>query len=164
MNRFVLQSPDGDFTTITSLEEVKDGIKVSIEYRASFIGEMEVAAKENMLFGTGQFLENLKSVYETGEDIRNTLWRTWIGIGHATDQSSRGTKVLQVKDGSNAARAGIVAGDVITGIEGQSVSGYESFERLLNTKEVNSSVTITVIRGEEHLDIVCEVGEYPVAY
>lgn len=59
-NRFVLQSLDGDFKTITELEKVEKGVKVSIEYCASFMEEMDAFSKENMLFGTGQFLENLK--------------------------------------------------------------------------------------------------------
>lgn len=104
MNRFVLQSLDGDFTTITELEKVENGIKVSIEYRASFINEMDVASKENMLFGTGQFLTNLKAVYESGQDNRQHFWQTWIGVTH-TSMVGGGTKIVSVIEGSNAAKS-----------------------------------------------------------
>ena len=80
MKRFVLQSLDGDFKTITTLEIEDSGTRVSIEYQASYLDEMSQLTLENMLFGTGQFLENLKSVYETGVDMRPSFWKAWIGI------------------------------------------------------------------------------------
>lgn len=76
MKRFVLQSIDGHFTTITTLEKIENGILISIEYKGSFLNSISQATQENMLFGTGQFLQNLKSVYETGADIRPNLWKT----------------------------------------------------------------------------------------
>ncbi|MEH7388228.1 SRPBCC domain-containing protein [Bacillus sp. JJ1521] len=164
MKRFVLQSIDGDFTTITSLEKVENGILVRIEYQASFIGEMNQATKENMLFGTGQFLENLKSVYETGTDIRSELWKAWIGILHTTNEGIRGTRVLQVREGSVAAVAGIIPEDIIMEIDGEEIVDYETFERALNKKAVNRTVTLTVGRKNEKLMINCRVDAYPVSY
>ncbi|MCL1701682.1 SRPBCC domain-containing protein [Lysinibacillus sp. Bpr_S20] len=164
MKRFVLQSIDGDFTTITSLEEISDGVKVSIEYQASFIGEMNQSTKENMLFGTSQFLENLKSVYETGTDNRSKFWKTWIGIAHTTNEGERGTRVLQVKEDSVAATAGIKPEDIILEIDGEEIGGYESFERTLNKKNVNGNVTLTIERKNEKSQVNCFVDAYPVPY
>ncbi len=164
MKHFVLQSLDGDFTTITSLKEVENGIRVSIEYQASFIRDMDSAAKENMLFGTLQFLENLKSVYETGIDNRVNIWKTWIGIMHTTNEGNRGTKVLQVKEGTAADAAGIKPDDVITEIDGDKIEGYESFERTLNQKAINGLVALTMERKEEVLQKNCIVDKYPVPY
>ncbi len=164
MKHFVLQSLDGDFTTITSLREVENGVKVSIEYQASFIEDMNAASKENMLFGTLQFLENLKSVYETETDNRGTFWRTWIGIVHTTDEGNKGTKVLQVKEGTVAATAGIKPGDVIVKIDEDDIHGYESFERTLNRKAINGLVTVTIERKNEMLQKNCIVDQYPVPY
>ncbi|MBE4909846.1 SRPBCC domain-containing protein [Bacillus luteolus] len=164
MKRFVLQSSDGDFTTITSLEKVETGTLVSIEYHASFIGEMSQDTKENMLFGTGQFLENLKSVFESGTDIRSTLWKAWIGITHTSDESGRGTRVIKVKEGTVAQEAGIRPGDIIVEIDGEEIVGYESFERILNKKTVNCHVTFTIVRNSEKMNLNCIVDAYPVPY
>ncbi|WP_010093921.1 SRPBCC domain-containing protein [Ornithinibacillus scapharcae] len=164
LKRFVLQSADGDFTTITELENVENGIRVSIEYRASFLAEMDAASKENMLFGTGQFLENLKSVYEIGQDNRGNLWRTWIGIIHSSNSEGMGTKISKVMEGSVASQAGLIAGDIILGIDQDEVTGYESFERLLNSKDLDKSVKLTVQRDSEELELDCKVVAYPVAY
>jgi len=164
MKRFVLQSLDGDFTTITSLEKVKNGIQVSIEYQATFIGEMIQYKKENMLFGTSQFLENLKSVYETGTDYRTKFWKAWIGIAHTTNEGERGTRVLQVKEGSVAATAGLKPEDIIVEIDGEEIEGYKSFEKTLNEKTVHYSVNLTIVRKSERLRIDCLVDAYPVPY
>lgn len=164
MKSFVLQSIEGNFTTITTLEEVSDGVKVSIEYQASFIGDMNPSTKENMLFGTSQFLENLKSVYETGTDNRSKFWKTWIGIAHTTNEGERGTRILQVKEGSVAAAAGIKPEDIILEIDGEEIGGYESFERTLNKKSVNGNVTLTIERKNEKSQVNCLVDAYPVPY
>ncbi|MGE7944102.1 SRPBCC domain-containing protein [Lysinibacillus xylanilyticus] len=164
MKRFVLQSLDRDFTTITSLEKVENGILVSIEYQASFLGEMNQSTKENMLFGTSQFLENLKSVYETGTDNRAKFWKSWIGIAHTSIDGGRGTRVLQVKEDSVAAAAGIKPEDIILEIDGEEIGGYESFERTLNTKNVNGNVTLTIERKNEKSRVNCLVDIYPVPY
>ena len=164
MKRFVLQSLDGDFTTITSLREVENGIQVSIEYQASFISQMNPATKENMLFGTAQFLENLKSVYETGIDNRSKYWKTWIGIAHTTNEKNKGTKVLQVKEGSVAEAAGIKPDDIIIEMDGNEIEGYDSFERTLNQSTVDCVVAMTIVRQSEQLQINCLLDRYPVPY
>jgi uncharacterized protein YndB with AHSA1/START domain len=164
MERFVLESPDGDFKTITELEVVENGVKVSIEYRASFMEEMDEGSKENMLFGTGVFLENLKSVYETGIDNRGKLWRTWIGISHTTDQQNGGTKVITIKEGTAAAKALLLKGDIIIGVDADHVDGYESLERLLNQKEINQVVTLKVLRDSKEMSLDCTIEPYPVPY
>jgi uncharacterized protein YndB with AHSA1/START domain len=164
MQRFVLQGNDADFTTITELEVVEDGVKVSITYTASYLDEMDTASKENMLFGTGQFLENLKSVYETGLDNRKNLWQAWVGIVHTTHRESIGTEIIQVQDGSAAAKAGLLPGDIIIGMDNIPVLGYESFERFLNAKSINQPVSIQVLRGTEELELTTNIDPYPVAY
>lgn len=164
MKRFVLQSLDGDFNTITSLEKVDHGVLVSIEYQSSFIGEMNQATSENMLFGTSQFLENLKSVYETGTDHRDKFWKVWIGITHATKEEGKGTRVLKVEKGSVAAVAGIKPEDIIVEIDGEEIEGYDSFERTLNEKSLHSTVAITIVRKLEILQVTCLVDAYPVPY
>ncbi|MGY3718438.1 SRPBCC domain-containing protein [Sutcliffiella cohnii] len=164
MKRFVLRGLDGDFTTITTLMEVDSGIKVSIEYEASFISKMNKAQKENMLFGTKQFLGNLKSVYEMGRDLRASFWRVWIGISHTTNDLPSGTRVLHVKKGSVAEKAGIKPEDIIVELDGVEIDGYESLERKLNEREVGSSVVFTILRKNETFQLSCLLDSYPVPY
>ena len=164
MKHFVLQSFDGGFTTITSLKAIENGIQVSIEYQGTFISEINEATKENMLFGTSKFLENLKSVYETDTDHREKFWKSSIGITHTTNTGKQGTTVLQVKESSVAAVAGIKEADIIIELNGEIVDGYESFERLLNEKPIHSSITLTVLRENKIMHVNCIVDTYPVPY
>lgn len=164
MERFVLQSLDGDFTTITTLEKVANGIRVSIEYKSSILSVMSNYQQENMLFGTGQFLENLKSVYEKSADIRPDFWKAWIGITHTTNNEPRGTRVLQVKKDSVAAVAGIEPEDIIEEIDGEKITGYESFEKTINKKAINQNITLTIGRKSEKIYTKCRVDSYPVTY
>ena len=164
LERFVLQSLDGEFTTITTLEKVANGIRVSIEYKSSILCAMSNYQQENMLFGTGQFLENLKSVYENSTDIRPDFWKAWIGITHTTNNEPRGTRVLQVKKDSVAAVAGIEPEDIIEEIDGEKITGYESFEKAINKKAVNQNITLTIGRKNEKLYLKCIVDSYPVTY
>ena len=164
MKHFVLQSLDEDFTTITTLKEVANGIQVSIEYQASFLSAMSQNQRENMLFGTGQFLKNLKSVYESNIDIRPDLWKAWIGITHTTNNGGKGTRVLQVKKDSSAAVAGVKPEDIIEELDGEEMTGYESFEIAMNKKDINQNVTLTINRKNEKLTVNCVVESYPVPY
>jgi len=164
MKRFVLQSLDGDFKTITTLEIEDSGTRVSIEYQASYLDEMSQLTLENMLFGTGQFLENLKSVYETGVDMRPSFWKAWIGITYITNVGDRGIRVLHVKKDSVAAAAGIEPEDIIESIDGEPITGYESFEKELNNKTVNGKVTLTIERKSKLIQVDCLVDAYPVLY
>ena len=164
MKHFVLQSLDEDFTTITTLKEVANGIQVSIEYQASFLSAMSQNQRENMLFGTGQFLKNLKSVYETNTDIRPDLWKAWLGITHTTNNGGKGTRVLQVKKDSAAAVAGVKPEDIIEELDGEEMTGYESFEIAMNKKDINQNVTLTINRKNEKLTVNCVVESYPVPY
>ncbi|MFD2043578.1 SRPBCC domain-containing protein [Ornithinibacillus salinisoli] len=162
MNHFVLESESGDFKTITTLQQMDNGVRVSISYQVEFSGEDGEAAKENMLFGTYQFLRNLKSVYEEDQDIRSQMWRTWIGIMHTTH--SHGSKVVKVGENSPAESAGILLGDVITAIDGESVNGYDALETIINTKEINKPVLLTVRRNDQQMDVECMIVGYPVSY
>ncbi|GGA85177.1 SRPBCC domain-containing protein [Ornithinibacillus halotolerans] len=164
LKRFVMQSQDGDFQTITELEEVDNGIRVRITYHAPFINEMDAVAKENMLFGTGQFLGNLKSVYEANQDQRNRFWRVWIGISHSSNEEIPGTKVQAVKEGTSADKAGLLPGDIIIKMDQDRVTGYQSFEQLLNAKDSSSTVTLTILRGKEEVSMECPLDAYPVPY
>ncbi|MFA1819647.1 SRPBCC domain-containing protein [Virgibacillus oceani] len=163
--KFVLESEDGSFKTITILKQENEGVRVSIEYKITFLGEEGEAVKENMLYGTYQFLKNLKSVYEMDNDLRSEMWKGWIGAVHTTSNGeTQGSKVLKVGAKGPADRASIQSGDVITALDGEAISGYEDLENAVNKNGAGSIVQLKVIRDGKYLDIACEISEYPVAY
>lgn len=72
---------------------------------------------------------------------------------------SAGAAVMEVSADSPAARAGMKAEDIITGLDGQHVASAGELRRLLRSKEPGDTVTLTVRRGAETLNLRVELGD-----
>ncbi len=78
------------------------------------------------------------------------------GIGVMILQNSKGIVVTSVIDNSPALRAGILAGDYIVGVNGNSTEGLTSNQvRALVVGTTGTEVKITVKRGESVIDLTC---------
>jgi S1-C subfamily serine protease len=74
-----------------------------------------------------------------------------------------GVLILAVEADGPAARAGlrptmqymgeIILGDIITGVAGQPVSSYDELRTELEKYEVGNEITLTILRGEQLLDV-----------
>ena len=75
-----------------------------------------------------------------------------LGVEVATDQTGSGAVVNAVQSGSPAAGAGLGAGDLITSINGQSVSGPTALQSALAGKHPGDGVTVgwTDASGSHH--------------
>ena len=80
------------------------------------------------------------------------------GIGIVIQQSDSAVKVIRVYEGSPAASAGMLAGDVITGVDGSAVDSVAAATELI-VGEDGTEVIVTVRRGEETLDLSCVRAE-----
>ena len=86
------------------------------------------------------------------EQMQNAYVGIGITITPAEDES--GFEVIKVNEGGPAEEAGMVAGDVIVGIEGQSAKGMTtSGARDLVRGKEGTQVALTVRRGGETLDM-----------
>ena len=86
------------------------------------------------------------------EQMQNAYVGIGITITPAEDES--GFEVIKVNEGGPAEEAGMVAGDVIVGIEGQSAKGMTtSGARDLVRGKEGTQVALTVHRGGETLDM-----------
>ncbi|GEL76747.1 hypothetical protein TMU01_09820 [Tenuibacillus multivorans] len=126
--------------------------------------ENEPEIRENMAFGTYQFMTNLKRVLEDGEDLRPTFWKSWLGFSHSSVRVEKGSKVRGIKEGTPAEKAGIDKGDVITGVNGKQVESFQDLERMITTSEVGEILTLTIDRNGTEGDVRCETVPYPVEY
>jgi S1-C subfamily serine protease len=68
-------------------------------------------------------------------------------------------EALSVDPQGPAGRAGLREGDLITGIEGQDVASVDDLHRFLAEWPVGQSVTLTVLRGRERLNLIVVPGE-----
>jgi serine protease DegQ len=74
---------------------------------------------------------------------------------------SGGLMVLHVEAGSPAAKAGIVLGDTIVELAGKLPLDTESVRELLGSAKVGDSITATVLRAGEPVELLIKLSERP---
>jgi serine protease Do len=72
---------------------------------------------------------------------------------------ARGVVVTRAERGTPAARAGLRQNDVITSVEGQSVSSYVQFNRLVANKAPGTKLPIKILRDGKEYTLTVEVAE-----
>ena len=73
--------------------------------------------------------------------------------------TARGALVSQAEDGTPAADAGIRAGDVIRGVNGTDIRGPRVLSRRIASIDPDETVTLTVFRDGETIEIDVTLGE-----
>lgn len=71
--------------------------------------------------------------------------------------------IAEVLPDTPAAEAGLQAGDVITAVDGESVDFPNKVQELIRGKNPGDTLTLTVQRGDETLDLTATLGEHPDA-
>ena len=112
-----------------------------------------------------------------------TIVRPWLGIS-GTDLTAakaqalglsvnQGVYVVSVVSGSPAANAGLIAGgsdangnltkggDVITAIDGITVTKVEALSSYIGTKQVGNKVTLTVLRNGQNITVQATLAAWP---
>ncbi len=109
--------------------------------------------------------------------------RPWLGIsGAALTQAlaqklglsvDQGVYVVSVNPGSPAEKAGLKGGnlditgapapggDVITAVDGNTVTSVQDLSSYINTKNVGDSITLSVIRDGSEIDVQVTLGTWP---
>jgi serine protease Do len=97
--------------------------------------------------------------------------RPWLGVGlHTVDQYAiltynlavdTGALVTEVAVPSPAAEAGIEAGDVITGFEGEEITSADDLIQAIHSSEIGQRVEITFWRGEAQNTTYATLAERP---
>lgn len=135
-----------------------DELENLIEYY--FIGDVDQTAMDDA--AAAAMVDSLGdrwSYYMTAQDYlayQEQMNNAYVGIGVTITlmEDNSGFEVTKVNEGGPAEEAGMLPGDVIVGIEGQSTAGMSTTEArdLVRGKE-NTQVNLSVRRGEEVLEI-----------
>jgi serine protease Do len=72
---------------------------------------------------------------------------------------ARGVLVIRAERGTPAARAGLRKDDVITAVDGQAITSYVQFNRLIAGKTPGAKVSIKILRDGRDYTLTAEVGE-----
>ena len=70
-----------------------------------------------------------------------------------------GAVLVRVEPGSPAAQAGVQAGDIVTAIGDQPIDAQRSFTEALFQFEPGATVPVTLIRGDETIEVEMTLGE-----
>ena len=73
----------------------------------------------------------------------------------------RGLLVVSVADGGPAATAGVIQGDILVKLDGQSIGNPDDLQAALGTGKVGTTVTASVVRGGELKELAVTVGVRP---
>jgi putative serine protease PepD len=85
-------------------------------------------------------------------------------LGVATeDTSSSGARLAEVRSGTPAAKANLRSGDVVTKLDGETVSSADALRRLVDEKSPGDSVELTVVRGGKTITVNVTLGTRPSA-
>lgn len=154
-----------------SLEQVKDGTRISLEHKVEGNGEAWVEIIREIEDGWKGSLENLVSVLETGEDLRLTL-RPMLGIT-VTDFNaeiaakegipvSKGIRLDGVIEGMGAKAAGLMPNDVIVGMAGREIRDFPDLATALQRKRAGDNVEVEVYRGNKKLTLNMQLSRRPI--
>ena len=125
-----------------------------------FIGEkdqtaMEDAAAKAMVESLGDRWSHYMSA-TAYRDYKERMANSYVGIGITIQarEDQIGFDVLKVNENGPADQAGMLAGDILIGVEGQSVEGMnpDQARDLVRGKE-NTQVSITVLRNGEEMTL-----------
>jgi putative serine protease PepD len=81
-----------------------------------------------------------------------TVEHAYLGVGLTQTQGgTAGVQVSEVRDGTPAATAGLQAGDVITSVDGDSVTSMQEIQSAIDAKQPGDTIKIGYVRdGAEH--------------
>ncbi|MFC1708070.1 PDZ domain-containing protein, partial [Planctomycetota bacterium] len=86
--------------------------------------------------------------------------RGFLGVYLADDE--QGVGIRSVLPGSPAEEAGLKAGDHVSAVAGNRVKSLESFTASMRQYSAGDQVKLSVLRGDDKLEVTAKLGERPV--
>ncbi len=147
-----LLAADPETETQVYLQDIADVFRY---VRDNFVYEDKAVPKrlvDGALKGMLSALEDPYSYYlaegET-EDLDDVTYGKYAGVGLIISKAEDGAEVVSSIDGSPGYRAGIIAGDVVTRVNGEPMAELSINDIMKKIRgEANTEVTLTVRRGE----------------
>ncbi len=135
--------------------------KLTLAHAGFGAGKKWAGQAESALREWGKVLDNLRSVLETGVDLRDTR-RPRLGVGLETARDRPGVVLTEVVAGSPAEIAGLRKGDVLVGIKGHKVRSSEEFGAVFRRFSAGQRVPIAFVREGKRRTITVELGGRPM--
>ncbi|MHC4513012.1 MAG: VPS10 domain-containing protein [Planctomycetota bacterium] len=107
-------------------------------------------------------IETERSGWATGE-TRNTPRPAYMGVASEDPKEGSGALVMEVLEGSPAAEAGFLAGDVVVKFADQKIDNDDAFDAAVKRKRSGDKVKVCVMRKGKQQDIELTLGTNPQA-
>lgn len=134
---------------------------VSIEYTGNWVGDHGISEMENMLFGTFQFMLNLKTVMEDKYDQREHFWKSWLGLNNRTENDR--VKVVHVHEDTPVSGK-VQIGDYIQAVNGEVVNHYDGCEIAITHQPVGTEIKLDIERNEKQIKVIANTIPYGTAF
>jgi putative serine protease PepD len=85
----------------------------------------------------------------------------YLGVTVGTASNGEGAAIESVKPGTPAAKAGLQAGDVVTAIDGQTVTNSDDLTAKISAHQPGDKVTLTVTRNSATKTLDVTLGTRP---
>jgi S1-C subfamily serine protease len=149
----------GHWQTDASLTDATcGGAAVDLEGRLIGMLQLWSPGSHGRNSGIG-FIVPWSEVEAVMEDLKagRVFQQPFLGVVWAPDQGG-GLKLGEVVKGSAAESAGLKVGDVIKAIDGAPIESIDSARKALQGRWSGDKLTVTIIRGQEQLDIAVTLG------
>ena len=104
-------------------------------------------------------LSNLRSSLKSrGYQVSQAEARPMLGIMLGERASSGGVTINEIVPNSGAEAAGLQAGDIITSLDGKSVSNHTDINGIIGAKKINDAITVTIVRDGAEQTINATLG------
>jgi membrane-associated protease RseP (regulator of RpoE activity) len=110
-----------------------------------------------------QLEQGLQRPGSAGASAAGTQEPGYLGFIPSEEADARGVKVESVKAGAPAAQGGLQANDVITAVDGKTVSNLDQLDSLLGRVYANQKIVMTVDRGGQKQTLNITLGTKPKA-
>lgn len=160
-------------TDVTIKLKEKDG-QTLVELSHSGFGQKGdwAETREEAIKGWELGLENLKSIFSTGEDLR-VIRRPLVGFipSDFNEQVAQelgvpvteGVRIDQLLAGLGAEQAGLQSNDVIVEVGGMPITGFTTIIEAREGKRAGDIVKVAYYRGADRKEIEMELSPPPVA-
>lgn len=116
------------------------------------------AASAALSEGRGQESTRVQVVPRQPEVVPPGLGRAFVGLLLVEEPNGGGVRITQVTSGSPADNAGLKKDDIITAVDGRSVSSVDDVQSALENKSPGDKVTFSVRRDGQEEEIAVTLG------
>ena len=153
------------------LQGLTGGTEVEIRHAGLGEGEPWERARAEVQKGWEMGLENLESIFTTGEDLR-IIRRPMLGImmndftpeiaAEIGVPVSRGVRIDRALEGMGAERAGLQHDDVLVEMDGKPVQGSPDLGAALQGHRAGDTIPVTLYRGAKKMTLKMELSRRPI--